>query len=83
MNGVITTGVPEILEIHPEAIDRIRRENRRDGKQKEAQMVYDDDPTEPLVALAARIGEPPPEGGRGRLACRGPRRRRGGSGIVV
>jgi RNA polymerase sigma-70 factor, ECF subfamily len=29
------------------AIDRIRRENRRDDKQKEAQMLYDD-PPEPL-----------------------------------
>src|SRR5258708_46230 len=29
------------------AIDRIRRENRRDDKQKGAQMVYDDDPPEP------------------------------------
>src|SRR6266700_5485777 len=29
------------------AIDRIRRENKRDEKQKEAQMVYDDDPPEP------------------------------------
>src|ERR1700730_14193718 len=26
------------------AIDRIRRENNREHKQKEAQMVYDDDP---------------------------------------
>ncbi len=30
------------------AIDRIRRENRRDDKQREAQMLYDDEP-EPLV----------------------------------
>ena len=29
------------------AIDRIRRENKRDDKQKEAQMVYDDEPPEP------------------------------------
>src|ERR1700734_3360649 len=29
------------------AIDRIRRENKRDGKQKEAQLLYDDDPPEP------------------------------------
>ncbi len=29
------------------AIDRIRRENKRDDKQKEAQMLYDDDPPEP------------------------------------
>src|SRR6266704_2052007 len=33
------------------AIDRIRRENRRDDKHKEAQMVYDDDPPEPLSAI--------------------------------
>src|SRR6202040_1606259 len=33
------------------AIDRIRRENKRDDKQKEAQMLYDDDPTRPLVAI--------------------------------
>jgi RNA polymerase sigma-70 factor (ECF subfamily) len=29
------------------AIDRIRRENKRDDKQKEAQMLYDDDPPDP------------------------------------
>jgi RNA polymerase sigma-70 factor (ECF subfamily) len=29
------------------AIDRIRRENKRDDKHKEARMVYDDDPPEP------------------------------------
>src|SRR5215207_4043091 len=33
------------------AIDRIRRENKRDDKQKEAQMVYDDDPPEPPGAI--------------------------------
>jgi RNA polymerase sigma-70 factor (ECF subfamily) len=33
------------------AIDRIRRESRRDDKQKEAQMLYDDDPPEPLGAI--------------------------------
>ena len=33
------------------AIDRIRRENKRHGKQKEAQMVYDGDPPEPLGAI--------------------------------
>jgi RNA polymerase sigma-70 factor (ECF subfamily) len=33
------------------AIDRIRRENKRDDKHKEAQMVYDDDPLEPLGAI--------------------------------
>jgi RNA polymerase sigma-70 factor, ECF subfamily len=32
------------------AIDRIRRENKRDDKQKEAQMVYDD-PPKPLGAI--------------------------------
>ncbi len=29
------------------AIDRIRRENKRDSKHEEAQMLYDDDPPEP------------------------------------
>ena len=33
------------------AIDRIRRENKRDDKQKEARMSYDDDPPEPLGAI--------------------------------
>ena len=33
------------------AIDRIRRENKRDDKQKEAQMAYDDDPPEPPGAI--------------------------------
>jgi RNA polymerase sigma-70 factor (ECF subfamily) len=33
------------------AIDRIRRENKRDDKQREAQMLYDDDPDEPLGAI--------------------------------
>lgn len=33
------------------AIDRIRRENKRDGKQREAQMLYDDGPPEPLGAI--------------------------------
>ncbi|WP_028925520.1 RNA polymerase sigma factor [Pseudonocardia acaciae] len=33
------------------AIDRIRRENKRDDKQREARMVHDDDPPEPLGAL--------------------------------
>jgi RNA polymerase sigma-70 factor (ECF subfamily) len=33
------------------AIDRIRRENKRDDKQKEAQPVYDDDPPEPPDAI--------------------------------
>ena len=30
------------------AIDRLRRESRRDDKQQEAQMLYDDTPPEPL-----------------------------------
>ncbi len=30
------------------AIDRIRRENKRDDKQREAQMSYDDEPPDPL-----------------------------------
>ncbi|HEY6892136.1 MAG TPA: sigma-70 family RNA polymerase sigma factor, partial [Solirubrobacter sp.] len=33
------------------AIDRIRRENKRDDKQKEAQMRYLDDPPEPVGAI--------------------------------
>ncbi|MFB4308314.1 RNA polymerase sigma factor [Actinomadura sp. GTD37] len=33
------------------AIDRIRRENKRDDKHKEAQTVYDDDPPEPVGAI--------------------------------
>ena len=33
------------------AIDRIRRENKRDDKQKEAQVLYDDDPSEPAGAI--------------------------------
>src|SRR4051812_37832589 len=33
------------------AIDRIRRENKRDDKQKEAQMVYDDEPPESRGAI--------------------------------
>ena len=33
------------------AIDRIRREHKRDDKQREAQMSYDDDPPEPLGAI--------------------------------
>jgi RNA polymerase sigma-70 factor (ECF subfamily) len=33
------------------AIDRIRRENKRDDKQREAQMSYDDEPPEPLGAI--------------------------------
>ncbi|NUR60219.1 MAG: RNA polymerase sigma factor [Catenulispora sp.] len=33
------------------AIDRIRRENKRDDKHKEAQMLHDDTPPEPLGAI--------------------------------
>ena len=33
------------------AIDRLRRESRRDDKQQEAQMLYDDTPPEPLGAI--------------------------------
>jgi RNA polymerase sigma-70 factor, ECF subfamily len=33
------------------AIDRIRRENKRDGKQKEAQLLYDDEPAEPVGVI--------------------------------
>ena len=33
------------------AIDRIRRENKRDDKHKGAQMVHDDDPPEPLGTI--------------------------------
>jgi RNA polymerase sigma-70 factor, ECF subfamily len=33
------------------AIDRIRREHKREDKHKEAQMLYDDHPTEPLGAI--------------------------------
>jgi RNA polymerase sigma-70 factor, ECF subfamily len=33
------------------AIDRLRRENRRDDKEREAHMVYEDDPPAPLGAI--------------------------------
>ena len=33
------------------AIDRIRREHKRDDKQEEAQMLEDGDPTEPFGAI--------------------------------
>jgi RNA polymerase sigma-70 factor (ECF subfamily) len=33
------------------AFARIRRENKRDDKQKEAQLLYDDDQPEPLGAI--------------------------------
>ena len=36
---------------HRKAIDRIRRENKRDDKQREAALLYDDEPPEPLGAI--------------------------------
>jgi RNA polymerase sigma-70 factor (ECF subfamily) len=36
---------------HRKAIDRIRRENKRDGKHKEARMVSDGEPSEPVGAI--------------------------------
>lgn len=36
---------------HRRAIDRIRRENKRDDKLKQAQMVYDDEPPEQVGAI--------------------------------
>src|SRR6266436_6508812 len=33
------------------AIDRIRRENKRDDKQKEAEILHDDDPPDPAGAI--------------------------------
>ncbi len=36
---------------HRKAIDRIRRESKRDGKQQEARLVYADVPPEPLGAV--------------------------------
>ena len=33
------------------AIDRLRRENKRDGKHKEALLVYHDDPSEPVGVI--------------------------------
>ncbi len=36
---------------HHKAIDWIRRENKRDDKQKKAQMSYDDDSPEPIDAI--------------------------------
>ncbi|MFC3759551.1 RNA polymerase sigma factor [Tenggerimyces flavus] len=52
-----TDGVPPnpgawlTMTANRKAIDRIRRESKRDGKHKEAQMAYDDDPPEPLGAI--------------------------------
>jgi RNA polymerase sigma-70 factor, ECF subfamily len=37
-----------ITTANRKAIDRIRRENKRDGKQREAQMLHDDDPPDHL-----------------------------------
>jgi RNA polymerase sigma-70 factor, ECF subfamily len=39
------------------AIDRLRRESRRDDKQKEAQMLYDDTPAEPPNVFEERAIE--------------------------
>ena len=36
---------------HRTAIDRIRRENKRDDKQKQALIMYDDEPPEPAGAI--------------------------------
>src|SRR4029078_7770910 len=33
------------------AVDRLRRESKRDGKQREALMLYDDGPPEPIGAV--------------------------------
>ncbi len=38
------------------AIDRIRHENKRDGKHKEAQLLDDDDPPEPPSARSTTNG---------------------------
>ena len=54
------------------AIDRIRRENKRGDKQKEAQLLYDDDPPEPPGAIDDEGREPggpvgPPGRGRSKI----------------
>ncbi|MFC4149545.1 RNA polymerase sigma factor [Micromonospora mangrovi] len=36
---------------HRKAIDRVRRESKRDDKQREAQLLYDEDPGEPVGAI--------------------------------
>jgi RNA polymerase sigma-70 factor (ECF subfamily) len=36
---------------HRKAIDRIRRENKRDDKHQEARMLYDEEPPEPVGAI--------------------------------
>ncbi len=52
-----TDGVPPnpgawlITTAKRKAIDRIRRENKRDDKEQEAQLLYDNDPPEPLGAI--------------------------------
>ncbi len=52
-----TVGVPPnpgawiMTTANRRAIDRLRRESRREDKQKEAQMLYDDTPAEPLGAI--------------------------------
>ncbi len=38
------------------AIDRIRRENKRDDRHKEAQMVYDDCPSLPAPSMTTGSG---------------------------
>jgi RNA polymerase sigma-70 factor (ECF subfamily) len=40
-----------ITTANHKAIDRIRRENKRDNKHKEAQLLYHDDPSEPPGAI--------------------------------
>ena len=55
-----TDGVPPnpgawiTITANRRAIDRLRRESRRDDKQKEAQMLYDDTPPEPPNVFAER-----------------------------
>jgi RNA polymerase sigma-70 factor (ECF subfamily) len=39
------------LTAHRRAIDRLRRESQRDDKQREAQMLSDDTPPEPVGAV--------------------------------
>jgi RNA polymerase sigma-70 factor, ECF subfamily len=52
-----STGVPAnpggwlTTTANRKAIDRIRRENKRDDKHKEARLMYDDVPPEPLEAI--------------------------------
>ena len=44
---------------HRKAIDRIRRESKRDAKQTEAQMSYDDDLPDPLGDVRSRCRSSP------------------------